>query len=306
MMYKSIYGAPEFAIDAKTKENLDILLNGVLTGNQDFLIVIDGEERSGKSQGARQLGLYCAEQLNSPFDREGLGNIYTSMDRYIDAFEKAQARGIRGWVGILDESRAILGKANHNSREVKSFINWLSECGDIGGVHIVLLPRFHDLHKYVVLNRMHLLVSLKKEYRPNPNVLGGHDLVLGGYKLYANDHKLTDSYFNPYSYPSQWAASARFSNIEIMTPKGLAAIKEQKKKDRDERRQAMSETGIDKGTVWLNGLLAVLQAQGHQPAGFARLFGVTRQAMNQRLQAGKQTVIYSRWKKSNQGEQDEE
>ena len=66
------------------------------------------------------------------------------------------------------------------------------------------------------------------------------------------------------------------------------------------------EQGIDKGTVWLNGLLAILQGQGHQPASFARLLGITRQAMNQRIQAGKQTLIYSRWKKGNTNVGDEE
>lgn len=298
MIYRSIYGAPPFVIDPKLKENTDILLAGVKYHNQDALIVYDGEEGSGKSVAARKHALYCAEQLDTPFDREGNGNIYTSMQTYITAFEKAQERGIRGWVGVLDESRAVLGKARHNSREVKAFTDWLSECRDIGGVHFILLPRFHDLAKYIVLNRMHLLVNMKKEFRPNPGVLGGYELVLGGYKMYPVDYKLHEAYFNPYHYPSQWAASARFDAVEIMTPKGLESIRAQKKKDRDERRLANSETGIDRGTVWLNGLLAVLQAQGHSPAAFARIFGVTRQAINQRLQAGKQTAIYLRYKQS--------
>lgn len=306
MMYKSPTGAPEFSINDKVKENLDILLNGVLNNNQDMVTVVDGEERSGKSQGTRQLALYCADVLNTPFDREGMGNVYTSMERYIEAYEKAAEKGIRGWVGILDESRAVLGKANHNSREVKTFTNWLSECGDIGGCHFILLPKFHDLQKYVVLHRMMLLISLRKEYRPNRNLLGGQELILGGYKVYPNDAALHSAYFNPYSYPRQWAVQDRFSNVEIMTPKGLAIIKDQKKQDRDNRRQTNMEQGIDKGTVWLNGLLAILQGQGHQPASFARLLGITRQAMNQRIQAGKQTLIYSRWKKGNTDVGDEE
>lgn len=305
MKYKSPTGAPEFAIDDDLKKELDILLNGVLNHNQDMVCVVDGEERSGKSQGTRQLALYCADQVKTPFDREGLGNVYTSMEAYISAFEKAQEKGIRGWVGVLDESRGLLGKARHNNREVKAFTDWLSECGDIGGVHFILLPRFHDLHKYVVLNRMMLLINLRKAYKKNESVLGGYELVLGGYKVYSNDFNLHQAYFAPYNYPRQWATQGTFSNVEIMTPKGLAAITAQKKKDRDERRQANGEKGLDRSTIHLNGLLAVLQEQGHQPAAFARIFGVTRQALTERLKAGRQTVVYARWKKSQSAEGEE-
>lgn len=305
MRYKSPTGAPEYVLHDEIKENMDIGLNGVINHNQDMMIVVDGEEGVGKSQGTRQHALYCADKLGTPFDREGLGNVYTSMEAYITAFEQAQTKGIRGWVGILDESRAVLGKARHSNREVKAFTDWISECRDIGGVHFIILPRFHDLHKYVVLNRMMMLIHYSKEYKANPKVLGGQELVLGNYKLYANDHKLHAAYFLPYNYPNQWAAQERLSNVEVMTPKGLTAITEQKKKDRDERRQTNMETGIDKGTVWLNGLLAILQAQGHSAVGFARLFGITKQAVNTRLQAGKQTVIFNNWKKQNSGEPDE-
>lgn len=288
----------KFALNPRTKENFDILINGIINHNQDMVIVVDGEEGVGKSQSTRQLALYCAEQLDTPFDREGLGNVYTSMNAYITAFEQAQADGLRGWVGVLDESRAILGKARHNNKEVKAFTDWLSEARDIGGCHFILLPRFHDLHKYVVLNRMSMLINLKKEFRSNPNKMGGQDLILGGYKLYAAENYLYGAYFMPYKYPTVCAVQDRFSNVEVMTPKGLERLSAQKKLDRDTRRQLNTEEGIDKNTVWLNGLLSVLQSQGHKAVSLARILGITRQSLNNRLQSGKQTIIYSRWKKS--------
>lgn len=264
--------------------------------NQDMVIVVDGDEGSGKSQGVRQDALYCAEQLGTPFDREGCGNVYTSMEKYIEAFEKAQANGIRGWVGVLDESRAVLGKARFNSREVKAFTDWLSECRDIGGCHFILLPKFHDLHKYVVLNRMSLLIHLQKEYAPSTTKRGGHELVLGAYKVYAPDAALYRAYANPYQYPSFYAVQDRYPNVEVMTPKGLDSLVLQKKKDREDRRAANMDTGIDRGTMQLNALLAILKAQGHQGVTFARMLGITRQAISQRVQAGRGTLIYRRWK----------
>ena len=55
----------------------------------------------------------------------------------------------------------------------------------------------------------------------------------------------------------------------------------------------------------LNGLLAVLVRQGHRAANLARIFGITRQSMNQRLRAGEETVIYTDWV-NKQGVLDEE
>ena len=81
---------------------------------------------------------------------------------------------------------------------------------------------------------------MKIEYSENPNVMGGYKLKLGGYQVYPNDAMLKFMYTNPYNYPKQWAIQDRFDNIEVLTPKGLAALEEQKRKDREERSRLAS------------------------------------------------------------------
>ena len=307
-MYESPSGAKPFSLDPKLRQNLDILLNAVMQNNQDMFIVIDGEEGSGKSQAARMLGLYCADVLGTPFDREGTANVHSSMEKYVDTFEKHFKERKRGMVGILDEGRAVLGKARFNSKPVKRFTDWISECREGGGVHIILLPAYHDLHKYVVLWRMNILIHMMKEYKEDREQLGGHKLVLGAFKMYANDEHLKAAFMNPYYYPRRWDAYNRFSNVEVMTPKGMEEIRAQKDTERAKRMKEDTETGFDKAHIQLNGILAILRAQGYEIASFAKILNVSKPAIYQRITAGKSTLIYQNWKRSASGdtENDEE
>lgn len=301
MLYTSPTGL-KFNFDDKLKENLDILLNGVLNYRQDAIIVIDGEEGSGKTQASHQLALYCAETLGTVFERDGTKNVHSSMEKYIHVAEGMHKQGVRGFVNVLDESRSVLGKAHHSTKEVKRFTDWLSECREMGQVHIILLPAFHDLQKYVVLWRMSFLIHMVKEFNRNEKALGGYDLRLGGFKAYANDDALKQAYINPYWYPKQWSARSRFDNVEVMTEKGIAALREQKDTERERRVTKDQESGIDKNAVWLNGLIAVLHTEGHEMAPIARLFGITRQAIHARIQSGKSTRIYTEWARRARGE----
>lgn len=306
VMYKSPSGAPEFYMNKDLKANYDILIDDIMNHKQDAIIVFSGAEGVGKSQSVRQSALYMADKLGSPFDREGTGNVYSNMEQYMSAYEEAKKKGIIGWSGILDESRAILGKARSSSKDVKGFTDWLSECRNIRGVHFILLPAYHDLTKYVALWRMRLLIHMTKEYRENRNKESGYDLVLGSYKVYPNDDALKACYKEPYNLPHRYAIQDRFPNVEVMTPKGLQAIEDQKDQDRDLRRKANAETGLDKGTVGLNGLMAVLKDQGFRPYLFGKLLGLSNQAINARLVAGRQTIIYQRWKKNSTGDVEED
>lgn len=294
MMYESPTGV-RFYMNPRLKQNLDIHLNAVKSHNQDMLVVIDGEEGSGKSQSVRQLALYCAEQLGTTFERDGTANIHNSMDKYIDVAEGKSKEGIRGWVNVLDESRAVLGKARFNSKPVKRFTDWLSECRDMGQVHFILLPAYHDLHKYVVLWRMVFVIHMQKEFVENAKVSGGYEPRLGAYRLFPNDHKLQECFFKPYTYPAQWDVRDRFGNVEVMTPAGLTALKEQKDSERLKRAAEDKEsTAMTKDTVRFNVALAVMNAEGHTNRQLGKWFHVSESMIAARVRSGREMPIYNR------------
>ena len=53
--------ATEFYMNKALKENLDIELSSMKQSIQDFVLVIDGLEGSGKSKKARQIAYYCSQ-----------------------------------------------------------------------------------------------------------------------------------------------------------------------------------------------------------------------------------------------------
>lgn len=294
MIYQSPTGAKPFYLSTKLKQNLDIGLNGVKNYKQDMIVVIDGDEGSGKSQTVRQLALYCADTLGTEFDRDGVKNIHSSMEKYVKCAEDKAREKVVGWVNILDESRAVLGKAGAFTRPVRTFINWLSECRDMRQVHFILLPKFHDLHKYVVLNRMTILVHMYKDYVPNSEALGGYDYKLGAFKLYANDEYLQAAYSVPYRYPKVWAAHDRFSNVEVLTEKGLEALSEQKANEREKRfLQEVKKETIDRDSARTNILLCTLHTlHGYERKKLAKMVNLSFEAVKMRLKAGKENPMY--------------
>lgn len=200
-----------FYIDNQLKENLDILLDG-LKQNDDFVIVIDGPEGAGKSKLAQQIGFYCAKRLGTPF---GVDNIHFQLNDYIDfSIEKPEYT-----VLILDEARKILNRKSATSNEVKKFTNYLSECRSNKQVHIICLPAYHDLDKYVALWRMKCVIHLKKYFVESSKFESGYEIRRGEYFAYFNVKNLQYWYDKPYNYPNQYELTGKFKNVDVIDEK---------------------------------------------------------------------------------------
>ena len=213
-----------FYMNKDLKENLDIELSSMKQSIQDFVLVIDGLEGSGKSKKARQIGHYCSQKLGSSFDYDGVANIHNDINKYIDTSLQAGEFA----VNILDESRNALLKVTSQSRSAVRFTNYLSECRALRQVHIILLPAYHDLAKYVVLWRMNFLIHLKKKMIPDAKMDGGYKLVLGEYVVFPNDSYTKWFYDDKYRYNKKFSVRDRFPNFEVLSEKGLAAYEKQK------------------------------------------------------------------------------
>lgn len=214
----------EFYMNKDLKQNLDIELSSMKQSVQDCVLVIDGLEGSGKSKKARQIAHYCSQKLGSSFDYDGVGNIHNDINKYIDTSLDAGAFA----VNILDESRNALLKVTSQSRSAVRFTNFLSECRALRQVHIILLPAYHDLAKYVVLWRMNFLIHLKKKMIPDAKMDGGYKLILGEYVIYPNDSYTKYFYDEKYHYNKKWSVRDKFPNFEVLSKKGLVAYENQK------------------------------------------------------------------------------
>jgi len=240
MVMVTVREGVSFYLNKKEKQNLDIGLQAMKQSVQDLVFVIDGAEGSGKSKKARQLAAYCAMVLGSKFDFDGIYNIHNDIDKYIDSSLESPEFAVH----VLDEGRQVLNRKRSMGREAVRFTNYMSECRGRRQVHIILLPAFHDLDSYVALWRMDLLWHLSKHYE---KVEDDYVLKLGEYRLYANNAGLKKYYEWKYSHPKIFDVRDRFSNVEILTDKGLIEYEAQKNNKLDEKYASDAKKASDKG-----------------------------------------------------------
>ena len=199
----------KYYMDKTFKKNLDIGLDS-MEDNDDLVIVIDGKERSGKSLLSRQIGKYCADFLGSTFSDK---NIFFELNEYVDFSIESPNYTIC----ILDEARNVLNKKAAMSKGNKKFTNYISECAKKRQVHIILLPAYHDLDKYITLWRNKFVIHVHKWYEEDSTKRSGFKLARGKYTLYLNDEYLKKSYFYPYAYPRGWETRGEFKGFEVFS-----------------------------------------------------------------------------------------
>lgn len=207
-----------FYIDNKLKKNIDILIDGVRQ-KDDFVLVVDGHEGSGKSIFAQELGKYCSERLNTNFT---VHNIHFKLNDYIDTSLEAPIMHIN----VLDESRKILNKKASMTYNVRKFTDYMSECRKRQQVHIFCVPAYHDLDEYIIKWRMKGLIHCLKYYKESDNYESGYMIQRGEFKFYPNDEKLKEYYHYKYKYPKKYEIYGRFEYAEVVDQ-----LEYEKKKD---------------------------------------------------------------------------
>ncbi len=200
--------------------NLNIYLDSI-SENDDLVVCVDGKEGAGKSLRLRQIAAYCADYLGSTFNND---NIKFDLQKYMDFSIESPPNT----VCVLDESRNQLNRKNSMTKIVKRFTSFLSECRKYKQVHIIALPAYHDLDRYVVSWRMKFLVHLHKWFEADEKAKSGFKLARGKYTLYINDNYLKDSYNYPYRYPLKWVTKGRFNNVEILSKEDLKKYEDEK------------------------------------------------------------------------------
>lgn len=155
----------KFKFDYVLKEHIDILIKDT-QDNDDAQIIIVGPEGAGKTWFGSQVAYYIAHKLNMRFN---IGNMQFDGQDYIN-FSLANGKY---YINFLDESRRALNKMRASSTANQDFMNYLSECRSQNQFHIILLPAFTDLDRYVAVHRVKLVLSIVKRRDEHGNLIRG-------------------------------------------------------------------------------------------------------------------------------------
>jgi hypothetical protein len=203
-----------FYIDKKLKESLEKkIIPEVSKKDEDCLFIVDGNERSGKSVFAMQLGKFLDNSLN-------LSRVCMNPTDFRNEILKAK----KGMVIIFDEgyrglsSRMILSEINH------ILTNLMMEMGQKNLYVIVVLPTFYLLDRYVSIFRSRGLFHIYK--RKNEK----------GFWRYYNRKKKVRLYNDPktkkvYAYPRISTFRGRFYNKYVVNEQDYRNKKDKALKD---------------------------------------------------------------------------
>jgi hypothetical protein len=97
-------------------------------------------------------------------------------------------------------------------------------------IHIICIPAFHDLDRYVAQWRLSFVIHMFKEWTIDSSIeLGGHELHLGAFKMFMNDSYLKFAYDSPgFQYPKVFLTKDRFNATEVLSDVGSKAYEDQK------------------------------------------------------------------------------
>lgn len=155
-MVKFSYDGKEGYIDKGLKFVLDRKIANVKK-DDDLVIAITGAERAGKSEFAKNtVAPYIASELKTKY---GLDNIHFTINDYM----RSSLKGDINQINVNDEARKELNRSKSISKSNTNFMNYLSECGDMNQIHLILLPSHIDLDAYLIDWRLDLLIVIGKK-----------------------------------------------------------------------------------------------------------------------------------------------
>lgn len=141
--------AEESYIDPIIKTQLDKVIKGVTKKDRDFVIVIDGEEGSGKSVLAMQLAKYLDPKFN-------IDNVVFGADSFMKKIKTTR----RFACIVLDEAFSASSARASLSQVNRSMLGVATEMRQRNLFVIMCIPSFFDLDKYFALWRCRALIHV--------------------------------------------------------------------------------------------------------------------------------------------------
>lgn len=186
----------DYYISPPSEKELDRIKKAVINKDRDFVMVIDGEEGSGKSVLAQQV----ARKLDPNFCIE---NICFNADQFIERLKKAPKYSCI----VLDEAFSSANSRSALTEVNRSLIGVATEMRQRNLFVIIVIPSFFDLDKYFALWRCRALFHVYFDKS------GGR----GNYIIFPKSKKkylyLTGKKFYDYSKPASPYPVCRFNNF---------------------------------------------------------------------------------------------
>jgi len=144
-----------FHMDNKLYDNLLRIREIVMKKDFDWVTLIVGLERSGKSTIASQLAYVCAD---GEFEQEDICLTFAEFQNrvryHIDKNNKGRSV-------IFDETMGVADTRSFNNIYSKQLRRLLAECGQANLFLFILLPSFFDLDRPIALHRANTLVRVE-------------------------------------------------------------------------------------------------------------------------------------------------
>lgn len=152
------FNGNEYYLDGILKLQLDNIVYNI-KNDWDFVILITGDRmvRTGKSVLGLTLCAYLAKQLKTKFDMD---NVLMQSDKLIELGIKLPKHSIL----MLDEARESLAASKFIYDTQERMLDYLSECGQLNHVMVVICPDFFELRENVAVARSEFLINV---YRKN-------------------------------------------------------------------------------------------------------------------------------------------
>lgn len=228
-------------------EEMRALAEHLLHEDDDIVIVFDGRERAGKSTAVRMVARWFAYYFNTPF---GIDNISFDTQEYMKGsrdFNVKTANKVKGYVNILDESRADLYKRRSMAKKLTAFTDYLTAVGKWRQIHFLVLPSFHDLDRYITRWRMKFLIHMYKR-RVRAHDRGcGMKFIKGYYQLFTIGQlrKNMNNLVKNFTYPRQahCEGDRPFPFLEVLSKDEMIMYERMK----DEYISRIIDIGADEG-----------------------------------------------------------
>lgn len=197
-----------FYLDGTLYKNLARAKEDIVNDDRDYMFVVDGRERIGKSVFAMQMAFFLDNTLT-------LDRITFTAAEFKAAVLKAEA----GQAVIYDEAMTGLSSKDTMSRVNKSLIEMMAEIGQKNLFIILVIPSFFELAKYAAIHRSDALIHIER---------GEEDGKRGYFKFYNHDTKIFlyqdgKKYYNYKG--TKYNFHGRFTNAYVIDERAYRAKK---------------------------------------------------------------------------------
>ncbi len=155
MLVDHIQFKKKFHMDKRLNENLHFVRQIVTKKDFDWVFLICGKERFGKSTFAQQLAYVCADS------KLHMNDVCLTFDEFHKRVRFHIEHNNKGRSVIYDETMGVADTRSFNNIYSRGLRKLLAECGQANLHLFILLPSFFDLDRPIALHRSNTLFRVE-------------------------------------------------------------------------------------------------------------------------------------------------